>query len=177
MLKRIAVVFACCVIAWMIDMPQPVHAQSAIYPAPSASPFPQGCIYNSTLPTLTSGTSQNQIECDSNGRPLGNGTASVPSPIPIQASQYARTYSGGSITTGGIAQNWATTGQITHGCQIENTSGANEYIRLDGNAASTTSIVLYPTDGYYECPATAGPSTSASIYGATTGQTYYAETW
>ena len=156
--------------------PSTAFAQVAVYPAPSASPFPLGCVYNSVLPLVANG-STNQVECDANGRPLTNGVATAPSPLPIVAGQYARTYRGGTITTGGTAQFWAVAGTITHGCVVQNTSSSIETIRMDGSAASATSMVLAANGGLYECPITAGPSASASIYGATTGQSFYAETW
>jgi len=98
------------------------------------------------------------------------------SPFPVAAGQFARTDTAGSITSGGTAQNWATAGAIVHGCDIMNTSTAPEYIRLDGTAASTASLYLSP-NGYYECPLSGAPTTAVSIYGATTGQTFFDEVW
>jgi hypothetical protein len=156
--------------------PQVAVAQVAVFPAPSASPFPLGCVYNSVLPLVANG-STNKVECDANGRPLANGIATAPSPLPIVAGQYARTYRGGTITTGGTAQFWALAGVIAHGCVIQNTSSGIETIRMDGSAATAASMVLPANGGLYDCPVTAGPSASASIFGATTGQSFYAETW
>jgi hypothetical protein len=148
----------------------------AVYPAPSASPFPFGCQYNTTLPTVTTGNTA-QIQCDSNSRPIMNAVISVASPLPVMATSVARTATAGSITAGGTAQNWATAGAIQHGCLIQDTSSALEYIRMDGSAASTSSLQLAANGGLYQCPITGLPTTSVSIYGATTGQTFYEEIW
>lgn len=178
MSKKLGALFAACVFAFALIGLRftPAHASSPIYPDPSASPFPQGCQYNATPPTIASG-STTAVQCDSIGRPLGSGNAAAPAGLPIAAAQYARTGATGSITTGGTAQNWASAGAIVHGCMIQNTSAGAEFIRMDGSAATASSLQLVAKGGYYECPLTAGPSGAASIYGATTGQTYYSEVW
>lgn len=131
--------------------------------------------YSSPLPVYTPGTVTPQY--DQNGRALFNGTIYAASPLPVMGSQFARTYVGSTITAGGTAQNWASTGAIVHGCEIQNTSSGPEYIRMDGSAASATSLLLVANGGYYECPVTGLPTTSVSIYGATTGQSYFGEIW
>lgn len=150
-------------------------AGGPVYPAPSSSPFPAGCSYNVPQPTLASGQTTT-IQCDQQGRPLLNATLSLSGPLPIQAAAVAHVATSGSIATGGTAQTLFSTGSVLHGCFVQNTSSQYEYIRLDGNPATTASFLIYP-GGYYECNITGLPSTSVSILGGSTGQTYYDEVW
>jgi hypothetical protein len=148
----------------------------AVYPAPASSPFPSGCQYNATPPTVANGATVEQ-QCDINGKTLFNGIITAPSPLPVTAAPFARTYAGSTITAGGTAQTLFAAGVIAHGCDIQNTSAGGEYLRFDGNNASATSLYLAPGGGYYECPITGLPTTLVSIFGATTGQTFAAEYW
>lgn len=147
----------------------------AVYPAPSASPFVAGCQYNSTPPTLTSG-STGAVQCDAIGREAINAVVTVASPLPVTAASVSRSSTNGSITTGGTAQTWAAAGAIVHGCMIQNTSVLPEYLRMDGTAASAASLML-ASGGSYECPITGLPTAASSIFGSTTGQTFYSEVW
>lgn len=178
-LRKLWLVLGLLALVCAVLPPQPAQAvptPSPIYPAPSASPFPQACVYNSPLPTLVNGQTAT-IACDVHGNILVNWVLNAPSPVPIQGVQYARTEVGSTITTGGVAQTWAAPGSIQHGCEIQNRSSGYLYLQFDGNAASTTSLQLRPNGGAYTCSQTGTTSTSASIFGTISGQAWAAEIW
>ena len=82
-----------------------------------------------------------------------------------------------SITTGGTAQTLfsasATTGQEF---EISNMSTGYLYVNDTGASASATAGIAIPPGGYYS---SSGKRTTAaiSVFGSTTGQTFFAEAW
>ena len=121
-----------------------------------------GVTYNSTTPSLTTGQ---QIAGQSD--PAGN-------LFSTQGPTAGMVEINGSITTGGTAQSIATAGAPAV-YEIQNTSSAVIYFSFT-TTATASSMQIQPGQTYTSQKALQG-STAASLYGATTGQTYSIRQW
>jgi hypothetical protein len=82
------------------------------------------------------------------------------------------TDSSGSITIGGDAQELMPINLVRKGFYVQNTSAADLYINWI-TTADVLSLKL-SAGALYEWPSTLVPTGAISIFGATTGQTYFA---
>jgi hypothetical protein len=77
----------------------------------------------------------------------------------------------GTITTGNVAQVLSAEKQVPRKIALRNTSGGNLYISTTGTASASSMPIK--ADEYYESPYST--SNAISIFGATTGQSFFAE--
>lgn len=134
-----------------------------------------GTPYGTTAPAPVPGVPQ-PFSLDSLGNLNVNIQGSSTSGSAQYPAAYAHTGTNGSITLGGTPQTWAAAGTIKHGCLLQNTSSAAEYVTADGTAATTASFYLQPLTGVFNCD-DGVPTGAASILGANTAQTYRLEIW
>lgn len=86
----------------------------------------------------------------------------------------------GTITTGATAQDMFAAKADRKGWCIQNQSSGDLYVRSKGDASVTVATadqnsLKIPSGAYYEPPRIT--SNAISIYGATTGQAFFAEEW
>ena len=79
----------------------------------------------------------------------------------------------GTIQTGGTAQNLVAANAARTALRVANRSSGNLTVH-DAGAASATAGILVAPGQVYEWPAESVPSGAVSIWGATTGQAFYA---
>ena len=140
--------------------------------AVTVSNFPATQAVSATALPLPAGaaTSANQPPLTTPGTPGTQGTTVTAVPGTFTYAAPASS----AITTGGTAQNAATAGSITHGCDLQNPTAATEplYYNLAGaatTAAAGTTFALTPGQPYH-CPF---PTTQAlSVNAATTGHAF-----
>jgi hypothetical protein len=107
---------------------------------------------------------------------LGQKAASASLAVVLASDQYtgSLTARGGTITTGGTAQQLAASNSSRKYLIVQNQSSGDLYIRFTGTAvADTTSLKLVP-GAVYESGAGFVSTQALSIIGATTGQAFYA---
>jgi hypothetical protein len=104
---------------------------------------------------------------------------SATNPMPTTSGQFARTDKSGTITAGGTAQTLFAAGAITHGGYFQNLSTVNIWIRDDGTAASAApgSVLVPANGGFFYWDNTGVPTTSVSIFCATTASQFTCKVW
>jgi len=104
---------------------------------------------------------------------------SATNPMPTTSGQFARTDKSGTITAGGTAQTLFAAGAITHGGYFQNLSTAAIYLRDDGTTASAGqgSVLIPANGGFWYWDVTGVPTTSSSIFCATTGSAFTCKVW
>ena len=104
---------------------------------------------------------------------------SVTNPMPTSSGQFARTDKSGTITAGGTAQTLFAAGAITHGGYFQNLSTVAIYLRDDGTTASAGqgSVLIPANGGFWYWDQTGVPTTSSSIFCATTGSAFTCKVW
>ncbi len=84
----------------------------------------------------------------------------------------------GTITSGGAAQVLMARNDDRRGFAVQNLSSGDLWIREDGTSAAATQPSLKLIAGaYYETPPRSVTTDEVSIFGATTGQAFYAREW
>jgi hypothetical protein len=116
-------------------------------------------------------TSANQL--------VGGSAVSATNPLPTTVGQFARVDKSGTITAGGTAQTLFAAAAITHGGYFQNLSTVNMWIRDDGTAASAGpgSVLVPANGGFFYWDNTGVPTTSVSIFCATTASQFTCKVW
>ena len=87
------------------------------------------------------------------------------------------TYRGGTITTGGTAQNCAPTNATRQGLILQNLSSNDLFVSFTGVANTSSGLRLLPNVAPFSMPMHGVPSSNVSIIGATTGQAFLCYEW
>lgn len=106
--------------------------------------------------------------------------ADPPSAGSTSAMKAIATARSGAITAGGTAQDLMSANPDRNGWLIQNQSSANLYVRSKGSAGTSVAgadanSLIVPPGGYYEPPKITPHA--LSVFGAATGQAFFAEEW
>ncbi len=171
------------------SLPLPAGAATAAKQAalgtagtPSADVYTvQGAVSMTALKVDPSGvTSPVSIAATINNTPqVAAAAVSATNPMPTTSGQFARTDKSGTIAAGGTAQTLFAAGAITHGGYFQNLSTVNIWIRDDGTAASAApgSVLVPANGGFFYWDNTGVPTTSVSIFCATTASAFTCKVW
>jgi hypothetical protein len=138
----------------------------------TALPLPVGAATSANQIVVgTAGTASSQVV---SVQGITGGT-----PLPTTVGQYARVDKSGTITAGGTAQTLFAAAAITHGGYFQNLSTVNMWIRDDGTAASAApgSVLVPANGGFFYWDNTGVPTTSVSIFCATTASQFTCKVW
>lgn len=89
----------------------------------------------------------------------------------VKSTQTSRS---GSIATGGSSQVFIPANPSRRGFTFQNQSVADMYINESGTAAPDNSSLRVPAGGYFTPPPQQSSTGAVSVFGATTGQAFFA---
>ena len=158
----------------------PATAQQVLPPV--GPPGGIACAYNSSLPTITTGFAA-WVQCDSAGRLLTTGSATVAAPANVTLTDCS-----GTITTGGTAQAAFTAQTTLHGFTLANIDSTAEplWFSFTGTATAATAA-SYPLAApaattfaglaSFTAPYGLGTNHALSVVAATTGHKFSCTWW
>lgn len=97
--------------------------------------------------------------------------------ISLVGNEVKLTDRSSTITSGGAAQTLMAANPNRNGYSIQNVSSGTLWVRENGTAAASQPSLSLAPGAYFESPLNGVTIDAISIYGATTGQAFYAREW